>query len=341
MALSILAEFYITKDTPHGPEALGCFVRKRELLSRGTLYDPISVQWRVLNSNEVVVESGNGVKFLDLEGVYFATPDVESNLPEDQDFLIQWTIDHGSETEVFSVPFSVLPPSYELGRRSYVNPARLIREGIGGALDPLQWRRVCDMVDGTVETMTGNIFRPVVDALTVRGGGTRTLYLEMPIVGVSFILEDGLMTRYRDSLKVSWDGEAKGFYGQQFRNPSIKGRLFGPVEYYVHGAFGFVNDKGLPPPMVAEASYRLALHSIDHINQQVAGGGAPVVNAVRPAVIAQETVDRHSIKYDTGRSSVNAGTTTSSPTLKTAEIEAMLRQYRRPMRVRASSALRR
>lgn len=340
MSFPTLSEFYITKITPPSPEILGCFTRRPTLSGRGLLYDPTSVSWEILNSASAVVSQGVGKKYLDMIGVYYADPDVESDLPERETYSIRWTVDHGTSIEVFSISFSVLGVDFELGRRSYVNPLRLELEGVGTDLDPSQWRRVSDMVDGTVETATGNIFRPVVDALTARGGGTQTLFLDMPLVGLSHIEEEPTGMIYRDSLKVSWDGESKGFFGQQYRNPSIKGRIFPPVEFFVHAVFGFVNERGLPPPMVSEASYRLTLHAVDHIKQQVAGGGVPVVNAVRPAVISQETVDRHSIKYDTGRSSVNAGTTTSVATLKTAEIESMLKQFRRPMRIRASSALR-
>lgn len=333
-----LSEFYISRTTTPSPENLGCFVRRPSLSGRGLLYDPTSVIWEIRRDDGTLVSQGDGKKFLDMIGVYYATPDIPNELPElVTPYSITWTIDHGSSTESFSVSFHVLGPNFDLGRRSYVDPRRLQNEGIGTDLDPSQWRRVCDMVDGTVETMTGNIFRPVVDALTARGGGTQTLFLDMPMIGLSHLVEQPTGNVYRDDLRVSWDGDAKGFFGQQYRNPSIKGRTFAPVEFYVHGVFGFCDERGLPPPMVSEASYRLSLHAVDHIVQQVAGGGAPVVNAVRPAVIAEERVDRHSIKYDTGTKSVNAGTTTTNATLKTAEIEAILKQFRRPMRIRASS----
>lgn len=332
-----LSEFYITPKTPPSPEALGCFVRRPSLSGRGLLYDPISIEWKISTSAGVEVSRGDGVKYLDMRGVFFSGVDVEADLPIRETYSIEWTIDHGTQIEIFEIPFSVLGVSFELYRRSLVNPLRLEAEGIGADLDPSQWRRVADMVDGTVETMTGNVFRPVVDALTVRGGGTSTLFLDMPIIGLSHLVEQPTGNVYRDGLRVGWDGDAKGFFGQQYRNPSIKGRAFSPVEFYAHGVFGFTDSRGLPPPMVSEASYRLSLHAVDHIVQQVAGGGAPVVNAVRPAVIAEERVDRHAIKYDTGAKSVNAGTTTTNATLKTAEIEAILKQFRRPMRIRASS----
>lgn len=175
--------------------------------------------------------------------------------------------------------------------------------------------------------------RPVL----LEGNNTECLFLQVPILEITSIRkQEGAEVLSPDSYQV--------FNGRSFpddrRNPMIKlrkgdddvlfissGKFMRGVRLALTGVFGFLEEDGSTPPMVARATLKLALiyalKSLGEAAQSAADGDL--------GPIKREKTDLHEIEYFDARATTGKGTNEGTGLSGDDEIDDVIAAYKGPM----------
>lgn len=340
---------YLALGQANRIEILGLF----PTTDRGFLYDPVQVEYRILNSSGAVVVNWTDVTSSGRRGVgAFYAPFTPSSptFTVARNYVIEWRFSDSTDPttdRTWSLPFDIYTAGTAIPFRTYLTPGRVRDEGVGG--DRLADARLVQLIQRAqqfIERECRQPFRPVQSTVRFDGSGSGLWQAPLPILGVEYLRVNDATSNYpSDAFEVYSSPHLGGDPGWQpkdnRRNPKIRlardlnpspfranpsGSLTqrflpGAKAHVVKGVWGFVEPDGTTPLLIEEAALRVVLATATLMEIGAGAGGV-----VAGPIIREET-DLHEIEYASSASSASsADAIATSP-----EVSDILRRYRAPM----------
>lgn len=341
---------YLALGQANRIEILGLF----PTTDRGFLYDPQTVEYRVLTSAGATVIDWTDVTSSGRRGVgaFYApfTPG-SPDFSVARNYVIEWRFsdsDTPSTSRTWSLAFDIYSAGTGTPFRTYLTPGRVRDEGIDTTeLSDARLVQLIQRAQAFVERECRQPFRPVQSTVRFDGPGSGLWQAPLPILGVEYLRVNDSTTDYpTDAFEVytsphlggdpGWQPKdnrrnpkirlARDLYPSPFRaNPAggITHRFrAGAKAHTVKAVWGFVEPDGTTPLLIEEAVLRLVLATATLM--EIGGGSAVVAGP-----IIREETDLHEIEYASSASSAS----TSDAIATSPEVADILRRYRAPIAI--------
>jgi hypothetical protein len=335
---------YLAQSQPNRVEILALFA----IDSKGFLYDPDSVEFRVLDP-----DGAESITWTDVTssgrkdvGVYYApfTPASDAAIGT---WSIEWRWTDADDPDVeqsWAQAFDIYTAGFGIPYWTYVTPRQIRAEGVDTTdLPDLRMVDLIKLAQSFIERGCRQPFRPVRRAIDFDGNGSALWLAPMPILGLEYLrINRSTLDLDHDQFAVYFSpcfGTDPGYLPKDNRrNPRVKlvrglspspfraGRIIdqGQTGRFLNGAkahtlkavWGFLEPDGTTPLHIQSAALRLVLAT-----SVLMQPGPPMAPA---GPITREVTDTHEIDY-ADRSWVYPALATSP------EVEDIIQRYRAPL----------
>lgn len=347
---------YLAREQENLSSILGLYA----VDSSGHLYDPVSVEFRVVDiSTGLQVFPAAGLEDVTVEGKvgtgrWYAydtvltegfTPEVTYTVGAHR---IDWTYtdSDGTTVRTWSQDFDVSESGTGIPYWTYLSPNRVRAEGIDSTdLSDARLLGLIKTVQQHIERVARQPFRPIPLTFRVDGSGSTLLPLAVPIIGIESLKVNHATqvmdpTAYRvyfnptTALDPGWGVKdyrrnPKIVMANEFTpSPFSTGGVFGAARFApgaqpheLIGTFGFLEADGSTPALITKVALLLVLANTPLLEAGSGSGAAP------GGPVISDRTDRHEVKF-----AAPSGSAVLSSAMNTsAEIEDILRHYRAPI----------